>query len=170
MPHPLVLQLRFTRKEFRRALKGVTPEDAVKHFEPMNCISWMVGHLAWQEQRYWLTQAQGLTPVPEVNKQANGAPQTTPDLNEMWDAWKRVTDASDPWLDTLTSEMMTTHSVLKDGTLSPESIGSRLHRNIYHYWYHMGESQAIRQMLGHTRLPSFIGDIHDEAPYIPEND
>jgi len=27
----------------------------------------------------------------------------------------------------------------------------------------------VRQMLGHTNLPEFVGDIHDEAPYVPEN-
>ncbi len=37
-------------------------------------------------------------------------------------------------------------------------------------WYHLGESQAIRQMLGHTHLPIFVGAIHDEAPYIPEGE
>jgi hypothetical protein len=43
-----------------------------------------------------------------------------------------------------------------------------LQRVIYHYWYHNGENQAIRQNLGHTNLPQFIGDIHSEAPYRPE--
>jgi hypothetical protein len=37
-----------------------------------------------------------------------------------------------------------------------------------YYWFHLGESQAIRQLLGHKNLPVFVGDIHDEAPYIPE--
>jgi hypothetical protein len=27
---------------------------------------------------------------------------------------------------------------------------------------------AIRQMLGHKRLPQFVGNIDDEAPYRPE--
>jgi hypothetical protein len=34
-----------------------------------------------------------------------------------------------------------------------------LHRNLYHYWYHTGEAAAIRQMLGHTDLPQFVGDM-----------
>jgi len=50
--HPLVLQLRFTRSEFKRALKGITEAEARKRLKPMNCISWNIGHLAWQEQRY----------------------------------------------------------------------------------------------------------------------
>jgi hypothetical protein len=36
------------------------------------------------------------------------------------------------------------------------------------YWYHLGEALAICQMLGHTDLPDFVGDIDSLAPYIPE--
>ena len=54
MPHPLVDQLRFARSEFRRALAGVGEEDGAKRLLPMNSLGWMVGHLADQEQRYWL--------------------------------------------------------------------------------------------------------------------
>jgi hypothetical protein len=59
MPHPLVLQLRFARSEFQRALVGLTDDEARRRFLPMNCISWNIGHLAWQEQRCWLWRAQG---------------------------------------------------------------------------------------------------------------
>jgi hypothetical protein len=170
MAHPLVLQLRFTRNEFERALKHVSAEDAIRHFEPMNCISWIIGHLAWQEQMYWLTQAQGLTPAPEVNVCANGQPACTPPLDEMWAGWRVVTEATNEWLDTLDSAQLTTHTIARTKPHQPykESIGTRLRRTTYHYWYHMGESQAIRQLLGHTRLPSFVGAIGDKAPYIPE--
>ena len=75
MTHPLVDQLRFTRSEFVRALEGITDEEARRRFMPMNCISWMIGHLAWQEQRYWLTRAAGKILVPEVNMlAASGGP------------------------------------------------------------------------------------------------
>ena len=46
MPHPLVLQLRFTRSEFQRALEGITDDEARRRFLPMNCISWNIGRLA----------------------------------------------------------------------------------------------------------------------------
>ena len=46
MTHPLITQLRFARSEFVRCLEGVSQEDAVKRLLPMNCISWIVGHLA----------------------------------------------------------------------------------------------------------------------------
>ncbi len=62
MPHPLALQLRFARAEFVRGLAGITDEDARHRFLPMNSISWNIGHLASQEQRNWLTRAQGRRP------------------------------------------------------------------------------------------------------------
>ena len=73
MPHPLVLQLRFTRSEFQRALAGVTDDDARRRFLPMNCLSWNVGHMAWQEQRYWLWRGQDRILLPQINELfANG--------------------------------------------------------------------------------------------------
>ena len=57
---------------------------------------------------------------------------------------------------------------MKDGKPTPYLFGSLLQRVIYHYWYHTGENAAIRQQLGHTRLPQFVGDIDAKAPYRPE--
>jgi hypothetical protein len=169
MAHPLVDQLRFTRSEFVRALSGVTDEEARRRFLPMNCISWMIGHLAWQEQRYWLTRAAGTVLVPEINElAAYGAPASTPPLAEMWAAWRAITEAGDPFLDTLTTEMLTTF-MMGTGQPDAETIGTRLRRTTYHYWYHTGESQAIRQMLGHTNLPEFVGDMNGLGDYRPEH-
>jgi hypothetical protein len=41
-------------------------------------------------------------------------------------------------------------------------------RNIYHYWFHTGEAHAVRQMLGHTDLPQFVGGM-ESAAYRPES-
>ena len=107
MPHPLVSQLRFTRAEFQRGLEGVTDAEAVRRFMPMNCISWNIGHLAWQEQRYFLVYGQGQLLVPEVDEQfAFRAPASTPALDDVWSAWHKITQAADPWLDTLTTEKL----------------------------------------------------------------
>jgi uncharacterized damage-inducible protein DinB len=168
VPHPLVLQLRFTRREFKRALEGLNDADARRRFMPMNCISWAIGHLAWQEQRYFLFYAQGQLPLPRIQKLfAYGAPASTPALDEVWAAWNTVTQAADLWLDGLTTEGLQQH-VVRDGKPSSYIFGSLLQRVIYHYWYHTGEAMAIRQMLGHADLPEFVGDIDEEAPYRPE--
>ena len=165
MAHPLVAQLRFTRSEFRRGLKGLTDEEARRRFLPMNCISWNIGHLAWQEQRYWLWRAQGQKLLPEVNRLfAYNAPASTPPLDEVWQAWEAITTAADPWLDAATTETLAS-PVIINGKESATIYGSLLQRMIYHYWYHLGESMAIRQMLGHEKLAQFVGDIDGKAPY-----
>ena len=166
MAHPLIAQLRFTRAELLRGLDGVTAEEATRRFGPINPIAWMVGHLAWHEQALWLERAQGTTVAPAVKVTRFGAPASTPDLDVMLAAWRTITAAADPYLDTLTSKTLQEHWE-KDGRRHPESIGTSLLRVTYHYWFHLGEAQAVRQMLGHHDLPQFVGAIND-APYMPE--
>ncbi len=168
MIHPLVQQLRFTRGEFKRALEGLSDADARQRFMPMNCISWNVGHLAWQEQRYFLFYGQGQMLLPQINELfAYRAPASTPALDEMWTAWNAIAQAVDPWLDALTIEKLQ-QRVVRDGKPSPYLWGSLLQRVIYHYWYHIGENMAIRQVLGHGNLAEFVGDLDGVAPYRPE--
>lgn len=170
MLHPLVLQLRFARSEFQRGLVGLTDDEARRRFLPMNCISWNIGHLASQEQGQWLRLAQGKVLLPHVYEQfATGKPASTPSLDEVWAAWQTITQAADLWLDTVTTEKLQEH-VMAKGQPTKFTFGSLLQRNIYHYWYHTGENMAIRQMLGHTDLPQFVGDIDEEAPYRPESE
>ena len=167
MAHPLVDQLRFARSEFRRGLAGITDEEARHRFLPMNCISWNVGHLAWQEQLYWLRYGTGRLVLPEVDVAFRyGAPASTPPLAESWRAWETITAAADPWLDAVIGETLLSR-ITRDGKPTEYIFGSLLLRVTYHYWYHTGENAAIRQYLGHTGLPDFVGDIDTEAPYRP---
>ncbi len=179
MPHLLVAQLRFARSELIRCLEGVSAEDAVKRLRPadsvgptdsvraMNCISWIVGHLAFQEQTYWVEVAQGQQIATGLGKLVGwGQPASTPPLGDMWAAWRTVTAAADRYLETLTPETMMTHFE-RPGKPVPENVGTLLLRNIDHYWFHIGEAHAIRQMLGHQNLPDFVGNI-SVAAYRPE--
>jgi hypothetical protein len=131
----------------------------------MNSIGWIVAHMAWHEQRYWLTRGVGETPRPELNEiAANGGPATTPPLRAMIAAWRTVTTAADPWLDGLTAADL---PAPLPGSGPKRTIGSAIQRVTYHYWFHTGEILAIRQVLGHARLPEFVGNIDDDAPYRP---
>lgn len=170
MAHPLIDQLRFTRGEWLRGLEGVSADDAARHFAAMNCISWTVGHMAWQEHRYWLERAQGTVLYPELDKvYAYGAPASTPALGEMLAIWRDVSAKADPFLDGLTTAALLGDLPL-NGQASGQSVGSAMRRTTYHYWYHTGEIQAIRQMLGQTNLPEYVGDIEEIAPYREEKD
>ena len=167
MTHPLVVQLRFARSEFARCLEGVTEEEAQRRFMPMNSISWLVGHLANQENTYWVLIAQGKQIVPDLYPLVgHGKPASTPPLADMWAAWREITAVADQYLDTLTTDMLQTYFEWK-GKAVQESVGTMLQRNLYHYWFHNGEASAIRQMLDHTDLPEFVGNI-SAAPYRPE--
>ena len=167
MPHPLVTQLWFARSEFVRCLNGVSEADGIRRLKPMNCIAWNVGHLAHQEQTYWVYLAQGRIVVPGLREIVGwGYPATTPSLAGMWQTWRAITAAADEYLDTIAQETLVTHFEDEDGPVH-ESVGTMLLRNIGHYWYHLGESHAIRQMLGHKDLPQFVGDM-SEALYRPE--
>jgi hypothetical protein len=169
MTHPLIDQLYFTRREWQRGLQGVSEAEAARHFAAMNCISWTVGHLAWQEQRYFLDRAQGQVLYPALNQvYAYGAPMTTPSLAESLAMWQAVTAANGPYLDQLTTTGLQAE-LLHQGQPVGQTVGSALRRLTYHYWYHIGEIQAIRQLLGHTGLPEYVGDIEGEAPYRAES-
>lgn len=166
--HLLVDQLRFARAEFMRGFEGVSAEDATRRLGPMNCMSWIIAHLAYHEQAYWLRIMNNPPAAPEVDEWAGyGRPASQPPLADALDAWRRVTAACDPFLDSLTSERLL-EVPLRKGKPFSHNVGSMIQRVIYHYFYHTGEAQAIRQMLDHPGRPEYIGDIHLLAPYRAE--
>ena len=160
----LVSQLHFARAEFRRGLWDVSDEDGAVRLGPMNSISWIVGHLAWQEERYWLRRARGVVLIHRLDEEfAYGRPASTPPISEMWELWEQVGAASDDWLEALDLERL--NQPLAEGI---PNAGNFLHRTTYHYWYHLGEALAIRQQLGHESLPDFVGDLDHQAPWRPD--
>ncbi len=181
MAHPLVTQLHFARSEFVRCLEGISDEDSRNRLLPMNCISWMVGHLAAQEQDYFVFFPKGKVPHPQLNiSHGYGQPATTPPLADMWQVWDDIIAAADTFLDTVTADQLETQleqstKALDDALFvygqankimlgqksvqSVENIGTRILRTIYHYFFHTGEAHAIRQQLGHPNLPYFVGDM-----------
>jgi hypothetical protein len=159
MIHPLVSQLQFTRSEFARCFEGVPPEDGCRRLGPMNCLSWIVGHLAWQEHSLWVQVAQGQNIAPGLRQIAGfQQPASTPSWDEMWASWHAITKAADVYLCGLKPEDLNIHFI-REGKPIAEDVGTLLLRNIYHYWYHLGKAHAVRQMLGHTDLPVFVGDM-----------
>jgi hypothetical protein len=166
--HPLVEQVHFTRAEWRRALRGISEEDGSRKIEPINTIGWTVGHLAWQEQLYFLTRAQGRTPVPLLNEvAASGGPPSRPSLKQMTAAWKKVTGQVDAWMEPLTTADLLAELPPPGGK---RTVGDAIRRMTYHYWFHIGEILALRQLMDHPRRPEYVGDIEGQAPYRAEGD
>lgn len=166
MAHPMVEQLRFARSEFQRCLAGITAEEATQRLGRMNSLSWMVGHLANQEQGYWVWLAGADMVVPDLNNLVGfGKPASTPPLDDMQTAWQAITQQADLYLDTLTTEDLQTF-FMRNGKPVGESKGTMLYRTIYHYWFHTGEAHAIRQQMNHE-LPEFVGRFGETAVYQP---
>ena len=154
----IVNQLFFARYEFRKGFSGVTDEEGLKRLIPINSIAWMVGHLAWHEQFYWLKRAQNIVLIPELEKNASfGKPPGELVLSEMVTCWEKVTGKADDYLKSLSLSDLDSCMVVKDKKLN-FNIGTMLSRMIYHYWYHNGEMQAVRQLIGHKDLPDFVSD------------
>jgi DinB superfamily len=142
----------------------VSEEDGARRVLPMNSLSWMVGHLAWHERLVWARRGMGATVEPVLDAVANGAPPSTPSLAEMWAAWDRIVLLADPLLDALTAVELE-RPLAFDRRDDAPSVGTELMHVVYHYWGHIGEASAVRQMLGHVELPEFVGDIDHEAPF-----
>jgi len=128
---------------------------------------------------------QGKVPHPQLNKLVGfGHPATTPPLADMWQVWHDITAESDTFLDTITTEQLSTElkqnpKALEDsmfGTVSKEvmekirargsvrsgeNLGTKILRTTYHYFFHTGEAHAVRQQLGHPDLPYFVGNMPD---------
>ena len=92
---------------------------------------------------------------------------STPSFTEMTETWQTMTKAAESYLDSLTTEILLT-DLLLDGKAVGQTRGDAMRRITYHYWFHLGEVLSIRQMIGGTGLPEYVGIIEQEAPYRPE--
>jgi uncharacterized damage-inducible protein DinB len=167
--HQAVEQLRFARSEWQRGLDGLSEADAMRRLDPMNSISWMLGHLAWHERLLWMERAQGLRVEPVLDALASDEPASTPSLSEMQAAWNRMVASADPFLDALKAADLE-RPLPHDRRTDRPNTGTALLYITYHYWSHIGEASAVRQMLGHKALPEFVGDMPSGAFFSRQSD
>ncbi len=132
--------------------------------EPMNSISWMVGHMAWHERQVWFRRARGLKVEPILDAFATGQPASVPSLAATQAAWDRIVAGAEGFLDGLTTDDLEARP-FHDPRPDPPIIGSQVQYVTYHYWSHIGEVSAVRQVLGHTGLAQYVGDFSPEAEY-----
>lgn len=157
--HALVQMLYLTRKEFERNLEGLTDEDSRERVEPMNCISWIIGHVACQHRAYFVDWPQGKAVDSRYWPYATGAPPSQPPLDEVMILWRDACQASEAWLQAATSESL--QGICKNPLAGGENWGTLLARCIFHSWCHLGEISSIRQILGH-KPPQFV-NMHEWA-------
>ena len=155
--HTLVEMHYLTRKEFERNLRELTDEDARKRVEPMNCISWIIAHVACQYYTFFVDWPQGRETDSRYKPYGYGSPASQPPLEEAMTLWQVACQEADAWLQAATRESLQDKGALTSP--EDENGGTLLVRSIFHTWCHLGEISSIRQILGH-RPPEFV-NMHD---------
>ena len=157
MAHHLVRKVQHVRKELRRAIEGMSVADMERSVAGVNSIRWIIGHLAWQEQRYWVG-GRGLPLIVEHLADygyGKPVPENGEDFETVFGQWEAVTRASDDWLESLGEqdlrEFPATGEIHKG-----ENIGTMLMRVIGHYYVHIGQITAVRKILSYN-VPPFVG-------------
>ena len=75
--HTLVDMHYLTRREFERNLRGLTDEDTRKRIEPMNCISWIIAHVANQHRTFFVDWPAGRETDPRYAPYGYRSPRFT---------------------------------------------------------------------------------------------
>ncbi len=151
--HLLAQMLELTRKEFDRNLVGLTDEDARTCVEPMNCISWIIAHVANQHRSFFVDWPAGRETDARYASYGFGAPASQPPLEEALGLWRDAGSESEPWLRAADEETLRDVPLVYRGL--NENMGALLVRCICHTWCHIGEISSIRQVMGH-RPPQFV--------------
>jgi hypothetical protein len=122
----------------------------------MNAVSWTVQHIGahWSSARL---VALGL-PFENRNPPRDGTPPTREQALAVFDA--STADLS--WIDSAGDERM----LVTFPQANNESAGTFLARAIFHTWFHTGEINAIRQMLGHPPI-DFVGPLDGRLKWLP---
>lgn len=159
---------RFALSEFERGLEGLTDEEARLRMEKadgtqMNSISWTVGHLAW----HWCRVRRIVTgdAYPEaLNQFANGSTDPTPPSLEDAHRFLALAIDSASWVADADGDLLARKNPKNPAS---ESVGTALMRVTLHTWFHAGEVNAIRQMLGHPEV-MFVGQMLGNLEWQPE--
>ena len=165
MTHKIVEHLWFAREKWLTGYETLSAKDAVSRHGDANSPSWMVGHLAYFEQLTWCKLAQGKTVTEQVKPYGFGKPATTPPLEEVLPLWRQIMPVCDVYLSTLTEADMRTFLKWPNGKPFWDDIGTTILRHTWHYWYHLGEMQALRSAMGHKNLGPYIGGISPFGQY-----
>lgn len=118
----------------------------------MNAISWILPHIAG----HWL-----LRPKELDRYNFRSTDPTPPSLEEARKTLETAKTFSTQWLTSAGDELF---AHVPPENVDRESVGTGLLRTTLHTWFHAGEVNAIRQMLGHAEI-GFVGDIQGKVAW-----
>jgi hypothetical protein len=150
----------FTTDEVERGLEALTESDATVRVKKadgssMNAISWTVAHIAG----HWLHRPEHLARFA-----FQSADSTPPSLAEAINWLREGRSFTEQWLGRATPELMA--RIPPGNVTGGESVGTALLRATLHTWFHTGEINAVRQMLGHREIP-YVGQMLGRLEWRP---
>lgn len=151
----------FAVDEFLRGLEGLTPDDAIwrppkADGSQMNAISWTVQHVG----AHWhavASRLQGLQPQ-SGRPPADGTP---PSFEA---AMTLLRAAADDLVAAVAGHEVDDDR--EDLESAGETISQAVARAVFHTWFHAGEVNAVRQLLGHDEI-RFVGGLGDRFRPVP---
>ena len=154
---------RFALSEFERGLEGLTDEEARTRIEKpdgteMNAVSWTMGHIAhhWLGVSSYATENElDMAGMRFFGPSADPTPLTLSDAASLLAQAQASIDWIDSPDDALLSGRREDHVASMGGQ---ETVGTALMRVTLHTWFHTGEVNAVRQMLGHLEI-EYVGQI-----------
>ncbi len=165
---------RFTLAEFNRNLEGLTEDDATTRItksdsSQMNAVSWTVGHIAghW----HFINLCGGGHKRPSGLRRFSGTPEADPTPPPLGETRSLLADAEGhlDWLEDADDGLMSSKRDLNRRDMESvvstmENVGTSLMRVMLHTWFHIGEINAMRQLLGHPEI-GFLGDITEHLEW-----
>lgn len=150
---------RFALTEFERGLEGLSDEDARKRLakadgSELNAIAWTVAHIAG----HWLNRPERLRRYGPGSRNTEAPP-----LEDALTLLAEAKGFTESWLPEATEEFLAS----RPEGLRGESVGTGVMRAALHTWFHAGEINAVRQMLGHSEI-SFVGPMVGELEWRQE--
>ncbi len=150
----------FTLSEFERGLEGLSDEDARVRMKKaddseMNAISWTISHIAG----HWLgVAAYGRGEEYPSRLGKFGGREADPTPPALSDALEMLVEAkaSIEWISEADEGLF---GEARDGlrySRTHGNVGTALSKVVMHTWNHIGEINAVRQMLGHPTI-DFVG-------------
>ena len=116
----------------------------------LNAGSWVVAHVAQQQESYWCTGAQGLEPDAWLAglDVGFGSEPSVPDYREALEAFARIRARAIPYLRSLRDDDLDAVMEPSDGSGRAQTVGDLVVRAVGHVFVHTGELATIASLVG----------------------
>ena len=152
--------------ELERAAEALPTPGQGRAIGRLNAGSWIVAHVAQQQEAYWCTGAQGLDPDEWLAglEVGFGSEPSVPDYRDSLAAFARVRAAAIPYLRSLHNDDLDTVMERAGSSRRGETVGDLLVRSVGHLFVHTGELATIASLVGAPDLSAPGRLTHSTAP------